>query len=260
MIRKIYEEIVQIHDRGGAGALATVIGTLGSTPGKATMKMLIHGDGRATGSVGGGCVEAEVIERGREVAITERSQRFSVDLNENDNPETGLVCGGRVEIFIEPVTMPSVIVFGAGHVGQAVCSIGATAGFRFVVADDREGFPTEARFPLASVRLACPWKEAVTQAEIGEADFVIVMTRGHKDDIAVLRELAGQGVVCRYLGLIGSKSKFITLRRHLEADGVDPAFLDRVKTPIGLDIGARSAEEIAISVMAELVSIRRKAP
>lgn len=164
-----------------------------------------------------------------------------------------------MEIFIEPVTMPSVILFGAGHVGQAVCSIGATAGFRFVVADDREGFPTEERFPLASARLACPWKEAVGAASIGEADFVIVMTRGHKDDIAVLKELADRGVTPRYLGLIGSKSKFITLRRHLEADGVDPKFLDRVKTPIGLDIGARSAEEIAISVMAELVSIRRKA-
>lgn len=258
MIRRIYEEIVRIQHEGGAGALATVIGTLGSTPGKATMKMLVLGDGRTLGSVGGGCVEAEVVERGIEVSRTERSQRFAVDLNENDNPETGLVCGGRVEIFIEPVTVPSVVVFGAGHVAQAVCAIGAPAGFRFVVVDDREAFPTEERFPLASARIAMPWEAAVAACPIGPADFVLVMTRGHKDDMAVLQALAARGAAPRYLGLIGSKSKFLTLRRHLEPAGVAAEFLDRVKTPIGLDIGARSAEEIAISVMAELVSIRRK--
>lgn len=257
-MREIYEAMARIHREGGAAALATVIGTLGSTPGKSTMKMLVWPDGRILGSVGGGCVEAEVIERAQVVMSAERSQRFAVDLNENDNPETGLVCGGRVEIFIEPITMPSVFLFGAGHVGRAICAIGAPAGFRFVVVDDRQVFVDAERFPLAAERIGAPWQEALAGLTIGSQDFVLIMTRGHKDDMAVLRELHTYQAMPRYLGMIGSKSKLKVLRGHLLAAGVDPAFLARVRTPIGLDIGARSAEEIAISVMAELVAIRRK--
>ncbi len=253
----IYEEIVRIQSHGGSAALATVIGTLGSTPGKTTMKMLVKSDGRCIGSVGGGCVEAEVVSRGREVARNERSQRFSVDLNENDNPETGLVCGGRIEIFIEPITMPNVVVFGAGHVARALCAVLVPAGFRFIVADDRREFSTPERFPLAAECRTGSWEEIVQSIAFDPSDFVIVMTRGHKDDTAVLRALEKPTQACRYLGLIGSKSKLITLTRHLRESGVSEAFLERIKTPIGLPIGARSAEEIAISVAAELIQIRR---
>lgn len=256
----IYEEIVRIQRDGGAAALATVIGTLGSTPGKTTMKMLIHADGRCVGSVGGGCVEAEVTERGREVARTERSQRFAVDLNENDNPETGLVCGGRIEIFIEPITMPNVFVFGAGHVARAVCAVAVPAGFRFVIADDRAPFATEERFPAATERLTGTWEEILARVAPGPADFVLIMTRGHKDDLAVLRGFAARPFTGRYLGMIGSKSKLLTLSKQLRTEGVGEDFLKAIRTPIGLPIGARSAEEIAVSIVAELIQIRRGAP
>ncbi len=259
-MRDIYEEIVRIQTEGGSAALATVIGTLGSTPGKSTMKMLVRSDGRCIGSVGGGCVEAEVMDRGRDVARTERPQRFSVDLNENDNPETGLVCGGRIEIFIEPITMPNVIVFGAGHVARALCAVAVPAGFRFVVADDRPQFSTAERFPLAAERRAGDWSDVVAELVFDPADFLIVMTRGHKDDLAVLRALAARAPECRYLGMIGSKSKHLTLTKQLREEGVAEGFLQSVKTPIGLDIGARSAEEIAISVVAELIRLRRLPP
>lgn len=253
----IYEEIVRIQRDGGAAALATVIGTLGSTPGKTTMKMLVHADGRCVGSVGGGCVEAEVSERGREVARTERSQRFSVDLNENDNPETGLVCGGRIEIFIEPITMPNVFVFGAGHVARALCAVAVPAGFRFVIADDRAQFPTAERFPGAAERLTGSWDEILAAVAPGPADFAIIMTRGHKDDLAVLRAFASRPFHGRYLGMIGSKSKLLTLTRQLRDEGVADEFLKSIRTPIGLPIGARSAEEIAVSIAAELIQLRR---
>ncbi len=256
--REIYEELARIQREGGAAALATVIGTLGSTPGKSMMKMLIRRDGRFFGSVGGGCVEAEVIERGRDVIVTERAQRFSVDLNENENPETGLVCGGRIEIFIEPVVMPNVFLFGAGHVGRAVCAHGVPVGFRFIVVDDRDGFASEERFPAAAERIARPWSDAIRQLDLTEDDIVLVMTRGHKDDLVVLRELATRAVHPRYLGLIGSKSKLKTLRRHLSADGVAATFVGRIVCPIGLPIGAQSADEIAISVLAELIRLRRE--
>lgn len=256
-MRDLYETILDIHVHGGAAALATVIGTLGSTPGKNTMKMLVRADGTFLGSVGGGCVEAEVIERGREVARTERAQRFVVDLNEQDNPETGLICGGRIEIFIEPITMPTIFLFGGGHVARAICATAVPCGFRVAVADDRDDFATEERFPLAAQRVAAPWEKAVAQLAIGPADFAVVLTRGHKDDMSVLRELAKRPLEARYLGLIGSKSKHLTLTRHLRDEGVSDEFLARIKTPIGLDIGARSAPEIAVSVLAELIRIRR---
>lgn len=256
-MREIYDEIARIHHEGGVASLATVIGALGSTPGKATMKMLVRRDGFLLGSVGGGCVEAEVIERSAEVMSTERSQRFSVDLNENENPETGLVCGGRIEIFIEPVIMPNVFVFGAGHVGQAVCEVASRAGLRLVVLDDREDYATEGRFPDAARCIARPWSDAVASAKIGEDDHVLIMTRGHKDDMEVLKELWGGKVTPRTLGLIGSKSKLKTLKAHLLSEGVSEDYLDRVRTPIGLPIGAVSAYEIAISVVAELIQLRR---
>lgn len=257
-MRAIWDEISRIQREGGAAALATVVGTAGSTPGKSSMKLLVRDDGEFLGSVGGGCVEAEVIDRAREVLRTERSQRFSVDLNENDNPETGLVCGGRIEIFIEPLVMPNVFVFGAGHVGRAVCAVGAPAGFRFVIVDDREGFASEDRFPEASERHERGFAEVIGDLAIGLSDYVLVMTRGHKDDLEVLRALAARPDASRYLGLIGSKSKWKTLRAHLTEGGTDVTFLDRVKTPIGLDIGAVSAHEIAVSVVAELIALRRQ--
>lgn len=257
MTTDLYTEITRIHREGGAAALATVIGTTGSTPGKASMKMLILRGGGIVGTVGGGCVEAEVLERGREVMRTELCQRFSVDLNEHDNPETGLVCGGRIEIFIEPIVMPTVYVFGAGHVALAVCQVGAPAGFRFVILDDRQEFLTVDRFPLAAERLAGPFAATIAGLPDDPDAFVLVMTRGHREDLEVLRGLAGAGLRPRYLGMIGSNSKHRTLCRQLEEEGVDPEFLEQIRTPIGLPIGARNAEEIAVSVMAELISIRR---
>ncbi len=256
-MRDIFEELARIHRDGGAVAVATVIGTLGSTPGKSTMKMLVRPDGSFLGTVGGGCVEAEVLERSLRVIATEKAERFVVELNEDDNPETGLVCGGKIEIFIEPVAMPNVFVFGAGHVARAVCAIAAPAGFRVVVVDDRPQFPTPERFPLAADRFDRPWDDVIACLPIDATAFVLVMTRGHKDDMTVLRALHRAGAAPRYLGLIGSKSKLLVLKKHLLGEGISAAFLDRVRTPIGLPIGARSAEEIAISVMAELVRIRR---
>jgi xanthine dehydrogenase accessory factor len=259
-LRQIYDEVARIHRDGGAVALATVIGTRGSTPGKATMKMLIRPDGSSVGSVGGGCVEAEVLERSFEVLRSGLSQRVQVELNEADNPETGLVCGGHIEIFIEPISMPTIILFGAGHVARAICNFAAPAGFRVEVHDDREGFATSEQFPLATVRRTQPFAEAARELRVGPDRFVLIMTRGHRQDLEVLRALAANRIDVPYLGLIGSKSKFLTLKKHLLAEGVEASFLERVRTPIGLPIGAQTAEEIAISVLAELIQLRRLGP
>ncbi len=256
----IHEEIARILRDGGCAALATVIGTKGSTPGKCSMKMLVRADGTSLGTVGGGGLEAHVIDRCREVLRSERPQRLELDLNDVESAEAGSLCGGRIELFIEPITMPNVIVFGAGHVARAVCAVAAPAGFRCVIVDDRPELLTEERFPLAARRLIAPWPEAVAQLGAGADAFVLVMTRSHQEDLAVLRALAARSPAPRYVGMIGSRAKALRVRELLAAAGVAEEFLARMKTPVGLDIGALDAGEIAVSVVAELISLRRQTP
>lgn len=253
----IVEAIERVLREGGSCALATVVGTAGSTPGKTTMKMLVLPDGRAIGSVGGGCVEAEVLERALAAMKSERPERFAVSLNERDNPETGLVCGGRIEILVEPIVVPNVYLLGAGHVARALCRLGSELSFRFVVVDDREGFATQARFPGAAEVHTLPFSRVPERFAIGPGDFVVVVTRGHKQDLEALRALARSRVRPRYLGMIGSRAKRKTLLDALRSEEADPHVLEQVRTPIGLDIGAVTAEEIAVSVLAEWILLRR---
>ncbi|MBI4881535.1 MAG: XdhC family protein [Planctomycetes bacterium] len=255
----IHEEIARILREGGSAALATVIGTKGSTPGKAAMKMLVRADGTSLGTVGGGGLEAHVIGRCLDALRSERPQRLEIDLNDVESAEAGSLCGGRIELFIEPITMPNVIVFGAGHVARAVCAVAVPAGFRCVVVDDRPELLTEERFPLAARRLVAPWREALAQLDPAGA-FVLVMTQSHQEDLAVLRELAALGAAPRHVGMIGSRAKALRMREMLAAAGVAEEFLARIKTPVGLDIGALDAGEIAVAVVAELISLRRQTP
>lgn len=252
--RDVWEEIVACRRRGESAALATIVSTLGSTPGKDPMKMLVRVDGTFVGSVGGGCLEAEVWEHARTVMRTLRPMTVSFTLTEERYPDSGLICGGTVTVFIEPVTAPAVHVFGAGHVGRATASLAADAGLRVVLYDDRPDMFADGALPDGATAVPGEWEDSVSSARLGDLDFVIVVTRGHHDDERVLRALAAAGAAPRFLGMIGSRAKRAILLERLAADGVPRPWLDRIVSPVGLPIGARTAPEIAVSIVAQIIS------
>lgn len=249
----IWEEIVACRRRGEPAALATIVSALGSTPGKDPMKMLVRSDGSFVGSVGGGCLEAEVWDHAKEVMESGRSCSVSFTLTEEHYPDSGLVCGGTITVFIEPVVAPALIVFGAGHVGLATARLAQATGFRVAVHDDRADMLDEQRFPAPITRHPGDWAQGLEDRVPGPWDFVLVATRGHHDDEQVLSVLAQTACRPRLLGLLGSAAKRKVLLSRLAAEGVPQDWLDQVVTPVGLPIGARTAEEIAVSVVAQLV-------
>jgi xanthine dehydrogenase accessory factor len=253
----LFEEIVALRRRGEPAALCTITSTAGSTPGKASMKMLVRADGTFLGTVGGGCVEAEVYAAALEVLRTGEAQRLAFALNERDYPDSGLICGGKVEIFIEAVTDPTLVLFGAGHISSAVAQVAKLAGFRVVVGDDRAAFATQERFPEAEEVIAAPWEEQVARLGSAEHAYLVVVTRGHIDDGTVLEGLFRAGARPRYLGMIGSRAKRKVLFEQLQARGVDPGWLEQVRSPTGLALGARTHGEIAIAIAAQLIALRR---
>ncbi|MEZ5990160.1 MAG: XdhC/CoxI family protein [Planctomycetota bacterium] len=257
----LFEEIVRLRKEGVPAALATIVGTRGSTPGREAMRLLVRGDGTFLGTVGGGCLEAEVYECARRVMRSERPETLRFKLNEVDSPENGLLCGGEVTVFVEPLVTPTLSIFGGGHISRVLCHVAALAGFRVEVFEDREAFCTEERFPEARRLVHGDLRAGAREAPLGDTSYVVVVTRGHKGDGEVLAGLWEGGRRPRWLGMIGSKSKRVTLFRHLREDpGVPQDWLDRVRSPVGLAIGARSHEEIAVAIVAEMIQVRRGDP
>lgn len=256
----IFEEIVRLRREGVPAALATIVGTRGSTPGRATMRLLVLADGTFLGTVGGGCLEAEVYDTALQVLADEQPRSLQFRLTEQDSPDSGLMCGGEVTIFVEPITTPVLWIFGGGHVSRALCQIAALAGFRTTVVDDRADYATAARFPEAHETLAAPYAEAVASMPIRQNGYAVVVTRGHKEDGVVLEALGRRfaaGDRLRFVGMIGSRTKQALLWKHLRANGIGDDFLATVRTPMGAYLGSRTHEEIAVSVVAELVAVRR---
>jgi len=250
----IWEELVACRRRGEPAALATIVSTLGSTPGKDPMKMLVRSDGSFVGSVGGGCLEAEVWEHARTVMNSHRAMSVDFSLTEKDYPDSGLICGGRLTVFIEPVTSPELHVFGAGHVGLATARMAADAGFRVLVHDDRADMLEADRLGPGILAVPGEYEDVPADETPGQASHVVVMTRGHHDDERVLRALWNAGCKPRFLGMIGSRAKRKVLWDRLAADGLAQPWLDAVVSPVGLPIGARTANEIAVSVVAQLIA------
>ena len=253
----LYAEIVRLQQQGEPCALCTIVKTAGSTPGKSTMKMLVRADGSFLGTVGGGCLEAEVLEAALAAMQDELPRTLAFALNERDYPDSGLLCGGRLEIFVEPIVEPRLVLFGGGHVSGAIARLARGIGFHVTVADDRETFATPQRHPDAHETRCAPFGDLARAIAPATGQYLIACTRGHDQDGEVLRALYGAGCRPRYLGMIGSRAKKVQLFEKLAAQGVDGVFLAQVRTPMGLSIGARSHEEIAVSVAAELISVRR---
>jgi len=253
---EIYEEIVALQRSGRRGALATIVNVRGSIPSFKSAKMLVRDDGSIAGTIGGGCVEAEVWQAARDVMATEKPRSLKFDLNQDPSFDTGLVCGGTLEIFIEPVLpAPLLYIFGAGHVSLALFPAARSAGFEVIVADDREAYASAERFPGARQILAAEFDRTLSQLNPTDSAFIVIATRGHRDDMRILRWAVN--TPARYIGMIGSRRKAITVFRQLTAEGLPPELFERVHSPIGLDIGAITPEEIAVAIVAELIASRR---
>ena len=252
----IYEQIVQLRREGRRGAVATIVNSRGSIPSFRTAKMLVRDDGSIVGTIGGGCVEADVWQAAREVMDSEKPRTLTFDLNQDPKYDTGLVCGGTLEVFVEPVLPPALLyVFGAGHVAVNLCQVAGNAGFELIVTDDRTSYATKDRFPGAREVHALEFDEATKTLDPNETSYIVIVTRGHRDDMRILRWAVQTRA--RYVGMIGSKRKVIEIFKTLQNEGVPAHLFDRVHAPVGLDIGAITPEEIAVAITAELIAIRR---
>ena len=317
----IWRAAVDLIHGGASGALATVARVRGSTPVPAGTKMLVGAEGRLIGSVGGGCVEADVIEAALHAQAEHRPALLTHHLNADLAGDLGLSCGGTVDIFVEPLmadeayvrvleivataesglvrtatewgdgpvktfepvalgggasgaaatltrdgrfmeerlmSPPRVFVFGAGHVGTAIARAAEAAGYRVIVIDDRAEYADPARFSEGTAVLNADSDAALSRYPLTAADAVVIATRGHRNDAVILERVATSPA--GYVGLLGSKRKKAVVTKGLTAAGVPPASLERVRVPVGLAIGAVTPEEIAVSVVAELIAWRRGKP
>ena len=242
-------------ERGEPSALVTIVRASGSTPQRTGAKMLVFADGRTIGTIGGGCYENDALGKAREAIATGKPALVKYDLNDDFVQESGLICGGQMEVYIDPIApAPSLYVIGAGHVGWHLGRVAADAGFRLHVVDDREKFANAERFPAADTIVVGDIATWLHRAELPASAYVVVVTRGHTHDFDAIRALAARDL--RYLGLIGSRAKVARVFDALEAEGMPVECLARVHAPIGLDIGAITPAEIAISILAELIAIR----
>ena len=346
-MQDIYEEIVRLQDTGGTAALATVVAVKGSTPRAEGSRMLVRPDGSILGSIGGGCVEASVWQTAKKTIITHTAQLVEYDLTGREETPEGLICGGTMQVFIEPVPLPgssealmemlrlrnegeaaalatvireaglqlvpgsrlliregsgmhfstgdkeldaclrqagqeslnqrspkiithgalqvfiepvfpepAVYIFGAGHIGYAVSKIARLAGFKVVVIDDRPAYANKERFPDAEEFYVEDPADAVAQLKLNKASYAVIACRGHLEDQRVLQETLK--TQAGYIGMIGSHKKTKTVFANLTDLGVTEDALARIHAPIGLPIATETPEEIAVSIMAEIIDARRK--
>jgi xanthine dehydrogenase accessory factor len=254
--QEVFEALNRALEQGEDAALVTIVSSQGSTPQRVGAKMLVFPDGRMVGTIGGGCYENDAFWKAKEAIQTRKPLLVKYDLNDDFAQENGLVCGGQMQVYIEPLeSTPRLYVVGAGHVGFNLAKLAATIGFKIHVLDDREKFANQERFPEAESVVVETIPEWLQRAEIPSSAYVVIVTRGHTHDLDALRSLAKRDL--RYLGLIGSKAKVKRIYDALIEEGMPVEYLQRVHAPVGLDIGAVSPEEIAVSILAELIAVRR---
>ena len=249
---EIYRELLTLLEADEVGALCTVIHSAGSSPQKIGSKMLVRSDGSIAGTIGGGAVEQAAIEEAKEVIGKGTATRFEAHLSR----DLAMCCGGRMEIFIEPVgNRPWLLLFGGGHVGTATCEVAAQAGFRVHVIDERPEFAASERHPRADATTCSPPLDCLDDLPWGLETYVVIVTHSHRSDEDLLARLVGQD--CRYLGMIGSQAKVLRFLDRYNHRGMDPNRFVGVHAPIGLDVGAREPGEIAVAIVAEMIAIRR---
>ena len=253
---EIYQALTQTISSGKRAVLATVILSDGSVPRMAGAKMLIREDGSSLGTVGGGGAEQLVREKAPEVISSGQAQLLHFDMT-GKGPQAKAVCGGKTDIYLEPV-MPkdSLYIFGAGHISQYTAALAKTLGFTVTVIDPRPEYNSPDRFPEADALINTSYEEAFKTLDITDKDYIIVVTPGHVLDEQCLQFAVG--TPAGYIGMIGSKNKTRDVFERLTVKGIPAEKLISVHAPIGLAIGAETPEEIAVSIVAEIIQHKRQ--
>jgi xanthine dehydrogenase accessory factor len=251
----ILEELTQAVASHKPVVLATVVATQRSVPRRAGTKMLVYEDGDLSGTIGGGAMESNVIEAARESLLSGKTQLLTYELLEPDRGDPG-VCGGEVQIYLEPYMPPNTIfVVGAGHVGRTVVDLAHWLGYRTVITDDREELIAEERIPNADLMIQGSVQEALLKEPITATTSVVVVSRNTTIDAEAIPGLLD--TPARYIGVMGSQRRWNTVRKQLKDTGVSDTDLDRIHAPIGIELGAETLEEIAVSIMAEVIRVTR---
>ncbi len=262
-IQSILEAAEKAFQENLPSAMVTIISVKGSVPRHTGAKMLVHQDGSTIGTIGGATLERQAIDAAIQSIISGETRRLSFKLHEKSDPSsegetsTGMLCGGEVEIFIEPLIMPSVVhIFGAGHIAKPTALIAELCGFSVKVYDEREEMASKIRFPN-SERIIKPFDRLVDEASINPLDFVVIVSPSHNIDFRLLKKLLN--VECKYIGVICSRQKWKTFSKNLRKEGFSDEDINRVHAPIGIDINSETPEEIAVSIVAELIKVKNDA-
>ncbi len=243
----MFREIINLLDKGGTGVLATLVTRAGSGARSVGTKMVITDQGETIGSLGGGVLDATIIQKAQEVLQTGEPVLLSVEPEQDG----GEVCGSTVQVFLEPLTSgPAVVIIGAGHVGRAVAGIAVQAGFSVILADDR--LPEE----TGADTICCRSDAFFQDLPVLKTTFIVICTRSHSLDYEVLRQALA--TPAGYIGLLGSRRKKESFFSRLEQSGVAEEDLTRIITPVGLDIGAQTPQEIGVSIVAQLIAMYRE--
>jgi xanthine dehydrogenase accessory factor len=250
----IYQAILELENDHQAGALCTIIDTSGSTPRHEGSKMLVYADGSFIGTVGGGEVENRVRQEAIDSMTDGKTRLLKYSMVDPNAGDPG-VCGGTMEVFVEPmIPNPLMVIVGGGHVGKAVATLAKMLKFRVAISDDRPEFCTPEMNPGADEFYCVPMEKLAEDLKITPQTYLILTTRGSNVDVAGLEPLLKSPAA--YIGIIGSKRRWLTTRKALIEKGVSQARLDQVYSPIGLELKAETPEEIAVSIMAEIIMVR----
>jgi xanthine dehydrogenase accessory factor len=253
-MQPIYQALTELEKKNESAALCTVIRSEGSTPRHVGSKMLVYHDGQFLGTVGGGELENRVIKAALESIQNETAQNLSYTMSDPSRGDPG-VCGGQVEVFVEPILpTPLIVVIGAGHVGKAVVHLAKWLGYRVAVSDDRAEFCTPESTPGAEAYYPVKMDELPKHITIDKRTILILTTRGSAIDAAGIIPLLDSPAA--YIGVIGSKRRWATTVKALKEKGVDEAKIAKVHSPMGLELQAETPEEIAVSIMAEVMMVK----
>lgn len=251
---RIYQALAEVEKNFGSAALCTVTSSSGSTPRHVGSKMLVYPDGKFIGTVGGGDLEHRVLDEAWMAISDGKPRKLQYSMSDPSRGDPG-VCGGQVEVFVEPILPPPLlIVIGAGHVGKAVVHLAKWLGYRVAVNDDRAEFCTAESVPGADAYYPIPMDKLPQEVQIDRRTVLILTTRGSTVDAAGLAPLLDSPAA--YIGVIGSKRRWATTVKALQAGGVSAEKIARVHSPIGLELEAETPEEIAVSIMAEILMLR----